>query len=288
MKRLLVWLKDTHHKNHVKFIVSSVPFVAEVRSSTDEEQRNTDMRQHERSMDKWSGKSFKQQREEIIKFIHREKIQKVVFLVGDMHCCYHATMRIGPAHDQITVHELAGGPLYQLRLGRRENFFSHVEKTIRNLTRIGYEEGTGGRVPAVGCKVKGKNSNAVGVLLCAPIVTAGTWKDTDTEKGASGELMLLHESGEFRDEEVLQVANSLSAKVTKTIEKRLPYRAQLEQLHGGACGVLQISVIPNGARQQASAYEIHWQVIRTISAAVSADQSGDKHRIPAMSGCITL
>ena len=47
-----------------------------------------------------------------------------MFLTGDMHCCYHATMRIGDGskYECTTVHELAGGPANQLQLATVAEF----------------------------------------------------------------------------------------------------------------------------------------------------------------------
>jgi hypothetical protein len=49
-----------------------------------------------------------------------------------MHCCYHATMRVGAGskYEAITVHELAGGPVNQLQLA------SDVQFRPRRMGRI--------------------------------------------------------------------------------------------------------------------------------------------------------
>jgi hypothetical protein len=114
-RRLEQWLTD--HAADVKFIVSSVPFVAELSSRRSEASAKPDQRD-----DKWCGPPFRAQRDEIIRFLHANGIGRVVFLVGDMHCCYHATMRIGWPHDRVTVHELAGGPVHQLQFGSLDDF----------------------------------------------------------------------------------------------------------------------------------------------------------------------
>ena len=54
---------------NTKFIVTSVPFFPDT---------------HSGSKDKWSG--FTEQRLEILDFIRSNKISKVVFLSGDVHC----------------------------------------------------------------------------------------------------------------------------------------------------------------------------------------------------------
>ena len=66
------------------------------------------------------------QREEILRHIWEHDIERVVFLVGDMHCCYHATMRIRVDDEPdkcLTINELAAGPIYQLRLARASDFY---------------------------------------------------------------------------------------------------------------------------------------------------------------------
>ena len=89
------WLTANHDK--LKFVVTSVPFVGEVRSDGD----------------KWNSTHFRQQREEIIEYIDRHQIGKLVFLTGDMHNSYHATLGIGPM--RLVVHELMSSPINQLQ-----------------------------------------------------------------------------------------------------------------------------------------------------------------------------
>ena len=88
------WL--TTNKEKLKFVVTSVPFVGEVRSGGD----------------KWNASDFRQQREEIIEHIDENKIDKLVFLTGDMHNSYHATLNIG--EDPLVIHELMSSPINQL------------------------------------------------------------------------------------------------------------------------------------------------------------------------------
>jgi hypothetical protein len=112
MEAFKQWLKK--HKEHLKFVVSSVPFVAELTRSGDSSEVD----------DKWCGRPFRWQRDEIIDFIENEAIERVVFLVGDMHCAYHASLSIGNSHRWMrrTIHELAGGPINQLDLSGRAQF----------------------------------------------------------------------------------------------------------------------------------------------------------------------
>ncbi len=69
MDALLDWLTAPAHKPANKFVVTSVPFFPDTRSG---------------SSDKWSG--FKRQRLQILDHIRKNKIAKVVFLAGDVHC----------------------------------------------------------------------------------------------------------------------------------------------------------------------------------------------------------
>jgi hypothetical protein len=89
-----------------------------------------------RTADKWSARAFARQREAIIRHIHDQDIQRVVFLTGDMHCCYHATMKVGTTEKShgdsrpITIHELAAGPIYQLRYGQQTDFLEQYRGAI--------------------------------------------------------------------------------------------------------------------------------------------------------------
>jgi hypothetical protein len=126
MKGFKSWL--TRHKNDLKFVVSSVPFVAELTPAADSMEAD----------DKWCGRTFRWQRDEIIDFIKREGIEHVVFLVGDMHCAYHASMSIGTGHRWLrqTIHELAGGPINQLDLSERTQF---IEASLITRGRTPYQ-----------------------------------------------------------------------------------------------------------------------------------------------------
>ena len=145
MTALLTWM--VKHNDDLKFVVSSVPFVAEVNERTSDaksdwfkdkasptessaaqgKRPSEDPRSAARNseQDKWSARPFRRQRDEIIEHIAANQIEHLVFLTGDMHCCYHATMRIGndlKKYESITVHELSGGPVNQLQLARADEF----------------------------------------------------------------------------------------------------------------------------------------------------------------------
>ncbi len=126
MRALLVWLRE--HRTALKFVVTSVPFVAELSWTATEEKHDWYDPRRNSEQDKWTAPAFTAQREEIIEHIHRCRIEHLVFLTGDMHCCYHATMRIGKGatrYESTVVHELAGGPVNQLQLGRAAEFARH-------------------------------------------------------------------------------------------------------------------------------------------------------------------
>ena len=139
MRALLKWL--TEHRNALKFVVTSVPFVAEINISAADITYDWYDPGRNSEQDKWTAPQFKDQREEIIEHIQCDKIEHLVFLTGDMHCCYHATMRIGKGatrYESTVVHELAGGPVNQLQLGRAADFARH-RKARTSAHNIDYE-----------------------------------------------------------------------------------------------------------------------------------------------------
>ncbi len=163
MLRLLDWLME--HRHDLKFVVTSVPFVAQINERASNRKNDwwkdkasspvaeaskrvqppasgpsTEDRNSEH--DKWSATRFERQRDRIIEYIAANGIERLVFLTGDMHCCYHATMRIGPRarkYESITVHELAGGPVNQLQLANVNEFDRRCAKTTKGDRRVDYE-----------------------------------------------------------------------------------------------------------------------------------------------------
>ncbi len=73
LEALEKWLLDK--SGNVKFVVSSVPFFPDARSS---------------SRDKWDG--FLKQRSRLIDLIRKKKVKKTVFLSGDIHCSCTSTL----------------------------------------------------------------------------------------------------------------------------------------------------------------------------------------------------
>ena len=98
MSELKQWL--TADQEDIKFVVTSVPFVGHVRSKKDRR-------------DKWCGRAYRKQREEILGHIFEHDVKGVVFLTGDMHTSYCAKMDICNGTKQATVHELMSSPINQ-------------------------------------------------------------------------------------------------------------------------------------------------------------------------------
>ena len=104
------WIKRNATKN--KFVVTSVPFVSENKLSDD----------------KWNG--FEKQREEIIEYLFKNKISKVVFLCGDQHSSLYASMSITDGNREITINELMSSPINQIQKTKFSSYHSsHTRKT---------------------------------------------------------------------------------------------------------------------------------------------------------------
>jgi alkaline phosphatase D len=109
------WLQT--YPNDIKFVVSSGPFVGEVRNSND----------------KWSGVPFRPQREEIIEFIAEHRIPNIIFLTGDRHNSYYASLKIAvPGGEDIIVHELMSSPINQLSKRGLNHYFPSLRSTTPN------------------------------------------------------------------------------------------------------------------------------------------------------------
>ncbi|GGW75807.1 alkaline phosphatase D family protein [Alteromonas halophila] len=106
MSKFKAWLAQGSAQQ-IHFIVTSVPFVGQVRNGDD----------------KWCGKSYMKQREEVIDAIVESGITRVCFLTGDMHTSYYATMDI-ESHDgtSVTLHEVMSSPLNQLGKSSLSNY----------------------------------------------------------------------------------------------------------------------------------------------------------------------
>ncbi len=95
LDRFLSWLK--RGPGLVKFVVTPVPMIGDL-SDADRD-------------DKWCSKHFVRQREKVLATILKNDLSNVVFLTGDVHSAYHASMQIEDENASVTVHELMSGPI---------------------------------------------------------------------------------------------------------------------------------------------------------------------------------
>lgn len=163
LQRFFEWLQT--HREAVKFVVSSGPFVGEVRNSND----------------KWSGESFRPQREQIVDFIAQHDISNIVFLTGDRHNAYHATMEIKtPTGNVLTVHELMSSPINQL--SKRALYHYHTKLESETQSGISYK-----------CEI-----------------------DVDTYYATHSNIMCVYVSGSTLSIEIFRTKKRKSARRTKT------------------------------------------------------------------------
>ena len=92
MTALKRWLN--RNKNRPKFVITSVPFFPD--------------RTHGDS-DKWAG--FSDQRLEILDYIARRNLQKVIFLSGDIHSSGVATVTC-PQIQGLRIHQIISSPFW--------------------------------------------------------------------------------------------------------------------------------------------------------------------------------
>ena len=97
MEALLTWLSK--HKDAVKFVVTSVPFVGVVRDA---------------GKDKWCSPNYKAQRERILSHVLAERVTHLTFLTGDMHTSYCAKMEVRDGQgNSAVIGELMSSPINQ-------------------------------------------------------------------------------------------------------------------------------------------------------------------------------
>jgi len=167
---LLDWLEK--NKDEVKFIISSVPFLGEVRSP---------------AKDKWCDRVYDAQRGRILQFILEKSISKVVFLTGDMHASYHASMTISHAGKQAVLHELMSSPINQFTpdLPASHQFELHPgPRQVGNVLTQSQIHGT---------SYYGRHSNVMLVSLDAAAqnkVDFQIFRTTKTAQGPTGSFML--------------------------------------------------------------------------------------------------
>jgi phosphodiesterase/alkaline phosphatase D-like protein len=106
------------HRDEVKFVVTSVPFVGETVTNDD----------------KWSGLPYRPQREEVMAFLLRHRIGGLVFLTGDMHCSYHGRLVLDDGDRNLTVDELMASPINQIGKRTIDDFASGVPRTSQDGT----------------------------------------------------------------------------------------------------------------------------------------------------------
>lgn len=109
MRRFKRWL--TAHANDKKFVVTSVPFIAQPRTSKD----------------KWS--NYRKQREEIIDHLFTKDVRRLVFLCGDQHNSHYATLRVTDGVKTHNYHELMSSPVNQIQKSRFSDYVSPYTET---------------------------------------------------------------------------------------------------------------------------------------------------------------
>jgi hypothetical protein len=116
LQRLKDWLST--NRDRPRFVVSSVPFLAE-QTSEDPEAR-------------WSSSAFRAQRDALLDFVAREGLKGVVFLSGDSHNSFHMETDLGTTR----VHELGASPINGWVLRGPEIYQS--KRTDRTAAGTGY------------------------------------------------------------------------------------------------------------------------------------------------------
>jgi len=180
--KLFAWLQIETHV--VKFIVSSVPFVAEFKD------KKPDSSGFDVHNDKWAGSPYRAKRAEIIEYIAKHVSIPVVFLTGDVHCCYQARLEAryqppGLAENTTTIYELSAGPIYQYQYGKRADFCdTYSGDTLINFPRADQGFGVSYRSSLDSFF---SNANAVMVLRLHKVLTAWIldWHIVTTSVNAS-------------------------------------------------------------------------------------------------------
>lgn len=104
MRALLEWLSDG--SGRIKFVVSSVPFIPDLNNDKD---------------DKWG--AFSEQRDQIISHIHDNRIRKVVFVSGDVHCSFTCQLAC-PDDPEFLVHQVVSSSFFWPYPHMQENDFA--------------------------------------------------------------------------------------------------------------------------------------------------------------------
>ena len=85
------------NKDDLKFIVTSVPFIARPRGG---------------GSDKWHG--FPKQRDAVLDYILEKDVKHTVFLTGDMHTSMASELTLKKGNKAVTLYELMSSPINQL------------------------------------------------------------------------------------------------------------------------------------------------------------------------------
>jgi phosphodiesterase/alkaline phosphatase D-like protein len=113
------WLKT--HKDQLKFVVTSVPFVGQVKKP---------------KKDKWCDPAFDTQRADILGHMLKEGIGNTVFLTGDMHTAYQASMTFTNGAETGEIHELMSSPINQItpETALKKKYIPDHTATINGIT----------------------------------------------------------------------------------------------------------------------------------------------------------
>ncbi|MBT8447591.1 MAG: alkaline phosphatase family protein [Gammaproteobacteria bacterium] len=158
------WLKT--HKKALKFVITSVPFVSQVK-------RNHD--------DKWCAPAYDHQRADILRHMLKEGVTDTVFLTGDMHTSCKAGMTFSDGTLTGTVHELMSSPINQFTpdTSLRQKFIPDHKATIDGIdihSRIDPES------------FYGDHSNVMAVEVSGGKVNYQIYRTTKNETGPAGSL----------------------------------------------------------------------------------------------------
>lgn len=113
MDALKNWLVAPGQGTNTKFVVTSVPFFPDTRSG---------------SKDKWSG--FTEQRLEILDYIRNNKVSKVVFLSGDVHCSMAGQLKCSGDPDFLVTSVVSSSFFWPYPQGQASGF--KLKATLEN------------------------------------------------------------------------------------------------------------------------------------------------------------
>jgi phosphodiesterase/alkaline phosphatase D-like protein len=113
---LLKWL--VRFKNDLKFIVTSVPFVGVPLNPEG---------------DKWCDVAYRNQRAQILAHILDNQVTRIVFLTGDMHTSYHATLDVSRGERRMVLHELMSSPINQITPNLKLQAVYDTRETVTEL-----------------------------------------------------------------------------------------------------------------------------------------------------------